>query len=120
MGIRPGHRHAATQAKGNPLAVGLIALGIGWLASSLIPASTPQKIIAPNVKGAVELLVDEVSNTAKTVGENLKRPLTDAADAADAVKESATDTAGTVKSETVSSAAEVPDEAQHGDATPAG
>ena len=99
------------------MAVGLIALGIGWLASSLIPASTPQKIIAWNVKGAVELLVDEVSNTAKTVGENLKQPLTDAADA---VKESATDTAGTVKSETVSSAAEVPDEAQHGDATPAG
>lgn len=117
MGIRPGDRHAATLAKGNPLAVGLIALGIGWLASSFIPASTPEKIIAWNVKGAAELLVDEVSNTAKTVGENLKQPLTDAADA---VKESVTDAAGTVKSETVSSPAEVRDESKHADATPAG
>ena len=108
---------AATQAKGNPLAVGLIALGIGWLASSLIPASTAEKKIASNVKEAAEPLVDEVSNAAKTVGENLKQPLTEAADA---VKETATDAAGTVKSETVSSAAEVRDEAKHADATPAG
>ena len=114
MGIRPGDRHAATLAKGNPLAVGLIALGIGWLASSFSPASTPEKIIAWNVKGAAELLVDEVSNTAKTVGENLKQPLTDA------VKESVTNAAGTVKSETVSSPAEVRDESKHADATPAG
>ena len=102
---------AAAQAKGNPLAVGLIAFGVGWLASSLIPASTAEKKIAANVKDAVEPLTHEVADAAKQVGENLKQPL---ADAADAVKDSATDAAGTLKSETVSSVDDVRDTAKHG------
>lgn len=31
------------KAKGNPLAVGLIAFGVGWLASSLLPSSTKEE-----------------------------------------------------------------------------
>src|SRR6478735_3006302 len=34
---------AQSAVKGNPLAVGLIAVGIGWLAASLIPASDAEK-----------------------------------------------------------------------------
>ena len=101
---------AVEKAKGNPLAVGLIAFGVGWLASSLIPASTVEKKVAANVKDAAEPLVDEVKGAAKEVGENLKQPLTDAADA---VKGTATDAADTVKSETTSSAGEVRDTAKH-------
>ena len=101
---------AVDKAKGNPLAVGLIAFGVGWLASSLIPASTVEKKVAANVKDAAEPLVDEVKGAAKEVGENLKQPLTDAADA---VKGTATDAADTVKSETTSSAGEVRDTAKH-------
>jgi gas vesicle protein len=101
---------AVSQAKGNPLAVGLIAFGVGWLASSLIPASTVEKKVAANVKDAAEPLVDEVKGAAKEVGENLKQPLSDAAEA---VKGTATDAAGTVKSETTSSAEEVRDTAKH-------
>ena len=100
---------AVDKAKGNPLAVGLIAFGVGWLASSLIPASTVEKQVAANVKDAAEPLVDEVKDAAKEVGENLKQPLTDAADA---VKGKATDAAGTVKSETTSSAGDVRDTAK--------
>jgi len=96
--------NAVDKAKGNPLAVGLIAFGIGWLASSLIPASTVEKQVAANVKDAAEPLVTEAKDAAKQVGENLKQPLTDAAEA---VKGTATDAAGTVKSETTSSADEV-------------
>ena len=102
--------NAVNQAKGNPLAVGLIAFGVGWLASSLLPASTAEKNIASSVKDAAEPLTHEVTDAAKQVGEHLKQPI---ADAADAVKETAADAAGTVKSETTSSAGEVRDRAKN-------
>jgi len=107
-------RNVAEQAKGNPLAVGLIAFGIGWLASSLIPASTAEKRIAGSVKDAAEPLAHEVTDAAREVGENLKQPL---ADAADAVKTTATDAAGTVKAETTSSADDLKNEAKHAQGT---
>lgn len=103
------HR-AAAQATGNPLAVGLIAFGVGWLASSLIPASGAEKKVAGNVKEAAQPLAREAKDAAKQVGENLKQPLTDAASA---VKGSATDAAQNVKSEAQTSAGTVRDEAQH-------
>src|ERR687890_2012173 len=34
------------QAQGNPLAAGLIAFGVGWLVSSLLPASEKEKQLA--------------------------------------------------------------------------
>lgn len=101
---------AVAQAKGNPLAVGLIAFGVGWLVSSLIPASTAETKIAAGVKDAAEPLTREAADAAKQVGENLKQPL---ADAADAVKGTATDAAQNVKSETQSSTEQVRDEAKH-------
>lgn len=101
---------AAQKAKGNPLAVGLIAFGVGWLASSLLPASTTEKKIASNVKEAAEPLVHEVTDAAKQVGEDLKQPLTDAVDA---VKDEVTDSAATVKTETSQAAGEVREEAKH-------
>jgi len=101
--------NAVAQAKGNPLAVGLIAFGVGWLASSLLPASTAEKKIAANVKEAAEPLAHEVADAAKQVGENLKQP---ASEAADAVKGTATDAAANVKSETASSAGDVRDQAK--------
>lgn len=101
---------AVGTAKGNPLAVGLIAFGVGWLASSLLPASTVEKKVAANVKEAAEPLTQEVTDAAKQMGENLKQPL---ADAAEAVKGTATDAAGAVKSETESSVDDVRDTAKH-------
>src|SRR6201992_1333141 len=38
------------QAAGNPLAVGLIAVGVGWLAGSLLPASSAEERVATKVK----------------------------------------------------------------------
>ena len=100
---------AVAKAQGNPVAVGLIAFGVGWLASSLLPASTAEKKIASSVKDAAEPLAHEVADAAKQVGENLKQPL---ADAAHAVKGTATGAAGTVKSEATSSAGQVRDRAK--------
>lgn len=107
-------QHAGQRAKGNPLAVGLIALGVGWLASSLLPASTTEKKIAANVKDAAEPLVHEVADAAKRVGEDLKQPLTDAVEA---VKGEVADSAATVKTETTHAASDVRDETKHASPT---
>src|SRR4028118_1565174 len=39
-----------SQAQGNPLAAGLIAFGVGWLASSLLPASSAEQKAAVQLK----------------------------------------------------------------------
>lgn len=99
---------AIDKAKGNPLAVGLIAFGVGWLVASLLPASEKEKDMASSVKDAAQPLVHEATDAAKEVAENLREP---AQDAANAVKDSATEAAGNVKSETQSTAADMKDDA---------
>jgi gas vesicle protein len=96
------------KAQGNPLAVGLIAFGAGWLAASLVPASSKEKEIAASVKDAAQPLVEEVAGAAREVADNLRQP---AQEAAEAVKASATDSARTVKDEATSAAAAVSDQA---------
>jgi gas vesicle protein len=100
---------AKAKAEGNPLAVGLIAFGVGLLAASLIPASTKEKEVASNIKEQAQPLVDQVTDAAKEVGQNLKEP---AQDAAAAVKDAATGAVDNVKSEASSAAGEVKDQAQ--------
>ena len=100
--------HAVDKAKGNPLAVGLIAFGVGWLAASLVPASEKEKELGSSIKEAAQPLVHEVTDAAKEVGEHLKEP---AQEAAAAVKQSATDAADSVKAETSSAASDMKDEA---------
>ncbi|MCC4907983.1 DUF3618 domain-containing protein [Microbacterium sp. cx-59] len=102
-----GHR-AAAKASGNPLAVGLIALGAGLLLSSLIPASSKEKDLAATVKDQAQPLLDEASSVAKDVGEQLKEP---AQDAAAAVKDSATEAVSNVKDAATGAAATVGDRA---------
>ena len=106
--IADASQHAVEKAKGNPLAVGLIAFGIGWLAASLIPASSAEKELAETVKDKAQPLVQGATDAAKQVGENLKEP---AQNAADAVKGSATDAADNVRSDAQSAAGDVQDQA---------
>ena len=42
---------ATRQTQGNPIAAGLIAFGVGWLASSLMPASSKEQQIAEQGQG---------------------------------------------------------------------
>lgn len=97
------------KAEGNPIAVGLIAFGVGMLVSSLIPASSKEKEAAAELKVRAQPVVDQVTEVAKDVGTNLKQP---AQDAAEAVKDSASDAVETVKSEAGTAADEVKDQAQ--------
>lgn len=91
----------AEKAKGNPVAAGLIAFGVGWLASSLIPASEKEKELTETLKEKAQPLVEEASDVAGQMADDLREP---AREAMDAVKESATGAAGTVKEEGTRSA----------------
>ena len=97
------------KAEGNPLAVGLIAFGVGLVVASLIPASEKEKELAETVKDKAQPLVDEVSSVAKEVASDLKEP---AREAATAVKDSAQGAVQNVKDEASSAAADVKDRAQ--------
>lgn len=101
------HRVAA-KAEGNPLAVGLIAFGVGLLAASLIPASSKEKELADTVKDKAQPLVDEVTSVAKEAGSHLSES---AKDAASAVKDTATDSVEAVKEQASTAASEVKDQA---------
>jgi gas vesicle protein len=101
---------AVRKAKGNPLAVGLIAFGVGALIASLIPASDKEKEVAGKVKESAQPLVDEVKDVAKEAGEHLKEP---ARQAAESVKESAKDAGEHVKQEAQGAADDVRTDAEY-------
>ena len=94
-------RKVSEKAQGSPVAAGLIAFGIGWLASSLIPASEKEKELTGTLKEKAQPLTKEASDVAGRMADDLREP---AHEAMDAVKESATDAAGTVKDEGTRSA----------------
>jgi hypothetical protein len=93
-----GVAHAAGRAKekasGNPLAVGLIALGVGWLAASLVPASRHEQELLEKAKDAAEPLAHELGDIAHESAEHLKEP---ARDAAHVVQESVEDSVAHVR-----------------------
>lgn len=100
----PGQLSA--QARGNPMAAGLIAFGVGLLAGSLLPTSGAEQQAAVKVKDAATPML---SDAAKEVSGSLKEP---AQQAVEAVKGTATDAASTVKDEGTSAAADVKGQAQ--------
>jgi gas vesicle protein len=101
------------QARGNPLAAGLVAFAGGWLLSSLLPATQAERQGAAALKEKAQPLAEtvgsELSSVAKDVAENLKEP---ARDAVEQVKSSAADSAATVKDEAKSTASDVKDSSQ--------
>lgn len=69
----------ARQTEGNPLAAGLIAFGAGWLVSSLIPASRPERQATAALKDKAsdlgEPLKDALSEAARDMKDNLAEPV---------------------------------------------
>src|SRR4051812_8155582 len=101
------------QAQGNPLAAGLIAFGVGWLVSSILPASEKEKQLAQQAESAVkehkDALLEPAKHAAQEIGEQLKPA---AQDAVESVKATAQDAASTVAEEGKSAAADVQGQAQ--------
>ena len=87
----------ADRAKGSPIAAGLIAFGLGLLASSLVPASRPEQRAAQAVKETAEPVLQELTDAAKQTAQNLQEP---AQHALAEVKATATDAMDTVRQDT--------------------
>lgn len=100
------------QAEGNPLAAGLIAFGIGWLVSSILPASEKEKELAGRVKDqaqpALQPVAEKAQQALNEVKDNLQEP---AQQAVESVRSTAQDAAGTVQEQARSKAADVKDDA---------
>ncbi|MGY2127342.1 DUF3618 domain-containing protein [Blastococcus sp. SYSU DS0617] len=101
------------QAQGNPLAAGLIAFGVGWLVSSLLPATQKEQQLAQQAESAVrenkDMLMAPAKQAAQEMGEELKPA---AQDAMESVKSTAQDAASTVKDEGQSAVQDVQGQAQ--------
>ena len=87
-------------AEGNPLAAGMIAFGVGWLVSSLIPASGKEKQVAGQVEEVAQDMGQPVGQAAgeaaKEVADKLREP---AQQAVAQVRDSATGAAEAVQQE---------------------
>jgi len=104
---------ARNQTRGNPLAAGLIAFGVGWLASSLLPATQKEQDVAGAVKDKVsehsDAIKQPLNQAASDVKENLREP---AQDAVESMKSTAQEAATNVR-DTGKSAQDVKDDAKH-------
>lgn len=100
-----------TRTEGNPLVAGAVAFGAGMLLSSLLPASDRE---ARAAQRAVDAAKDSgVVDEARSVGQEMKDHLQDAAQqAAEEVKSTGAEAAQHVKEEGQSSAETVKTEAQ--------
>jgi ElaB/YqjD/DUF883 family membrane-anchored ribosome-binding protein len=101
------------QAQGNPLAAGLIAFGVGWLVSSLLPPTEKEKQLAQQAESAVrenkDALLEPTKQAAQEMGEQLKPA---AQQAVEEVRSTAQDAAQTVKEEGQAAAQDVQGQAQ--------
>ncbi|MFY1617217.1 DUF3618 domain-containing protein [Micromonospora sp. WMMD736] len=101
------------KSQGNPLAAGLIAFGVGWLASSLIPASRREQQAAAQVKEKVGehsgVVKEKLGEVASELKDELREP---AQHAAESVKSTAQDAVHAVKDDGRSAAQDVKDQAQ--------
>ena len=79
------------QTEGNPMAVGLIAFGLGALAGTILPSTQTEKNMAPQLR---ELVVDPMKETASEAAREVGQDLRGSAEeAAERVKQTAQESA---------------------------
>jgi cell division septum initiation protein DivIVA len=104
---------ARQRTRGNPLAVGLVAFGAGWLLSSLLPATEPERQGTAQVKDFAMEKGRPVAQELAQAGQGAAQSLRESAQQrAQSVKETATDAASTVAGEAQSQASDVTSHAQ--------
>jgi uncharacterized protein YjbJ (UPF0337 family) len=96
------------QTEGNPLAAGLVAFGLGWLASSLVPSSRREQQLVRQAAPAGQAVGEKLQQAASEVAGGMREP---ARQAAESVKETAGDAASTVAGESRVAAGHVSDRA---------
>ena len=78
------------QTQGNPLAAGIIAFGVGWLLSSLAPASQAEQQVAARAEDKAKDLAEPLKATGAEMAQNLKPAVQESVEQ---VKSTATDAA---------------------------
>ena len=96
------------QARGNPMAAGAIALGAGWLISSLLPESRTEQRAVRKVEPQLSDAADTIKQEGQALADDLKQP---AQDTAEQMKQTGRDAATEVKDHGASAARDVKDEA---------
>jgi gas vesicle protein len=111
--VQEGPRVVARQAQGNPLAAGLIAFGVGWLVSSLIPPSEKERDLAQQAESALREHKDTLLEPVKEAGQEISEQLKPAAQhAVEEVRSTAQEGAEAVKNEGQAATQQVQGKAQ--------
>lgn len=98
------------QTQGNPLAAGLIAFGIGWLVSSLPPATEREQDVAKLAEDKAGELAEPLKEKAQEMASSMQEPLQQSVEQ---VKSAATDAATQTADQAKSAAADVKEPLQH-------
>lgn len=98
---------ARRQMQGNPLAAGLIAFGVGWLAASLLPSTRREQELTLEARRQAQPLLEEAGEAAQHLVEDLKPA---AREALAEVKATAQSGVESVKGEGQDAAAQLKDE----------
>ncbi len=110
--VRHGPDVVKKQTEGNPMAVGLIAFGLGVLAGTILPSTRTEKSMAPQLRErVVEPMKETASETAREVGQDLRGSTEEAAER---VKQTAQEGAQRLTEEARHRMADVKSEVQEG------
>jgi gas vesicle protein len=114
MGSENGDQHQIEdQIKGNPLAAGLIAAGVGALVASLLPGDRTSREAAQALSDRAGPMVDQAKSEAKQVGQAVGENVGQhAKESAQHLQDQAKESAEHVKGEAKSSGERVKDESR--------
>lgn len=68
------------RTRGNPIAIGVIVFGIGWLAGSLLPMGDRERMATQRAMKAAEPLRSEAMQAAGELADGMREPLQQAAE----------------------------------------
>jgi hypothetical protein len=103
---------ARRKAAGNPLAAGVVAFGLGWLVSSLLPATRAEQQGASKLKEAAQAVAEPVKQGLAQAATEVKDNLAPAAlQAVEVVKQEASDATSTVKEQATQAGTQVTEQA---------
>jgi hypothetical protein len=106
---RTAPQQIAQQARGNPVAAGLVAFGGGLLLASLLPPTETEQKAAAKLREESQPLQDELVQAGRQVADEVQ---TSARESAEQVKQRASEAADVVKQDARSSAQTVKDTAK--------